>query len=370
MINKFLQFIKKQRLAIRLARFDCLFVIAGLQTFKYALPLARLFRRRLNGDNIQHLHNFLIFSQNPLLFALYEEAASRQDIFATPVYVFPVSDKRFAGDLLYCLAADSEDKKFYLSLFREIVRRDYPELRAQYKVFERRLDTVYDMRFRASEMELLCEASAGFSGFCPYEVDWLKTTKNKLYLCFDVPARSKRILSAAEQENLSRLFAYLFFEKSLFVSYWRSLCTGDNSRVSFLDFDAVYPVTPELKNYLLNFVGRQQKPARPEEYKLQRAVMVLQDFCPDINVFAAWSDYLNLTDFSSRVHSDNDNLLAQLKSGGLDLGQYRPVELRSPEELAYLLETKDLKKGAQFRKSSVIYWGPMAVLFYVLLNYF
>ena len=98
--------------------------------------------------------------------------------------------------------------------------------------------------------------------------------------------------------------------------------------------------------------------------------MVLQDFCPDINVFAAWSDYLNLTDFSSRVHSDNDNLLAQLKSGGLDLGQYRPVELRSPEELAYLLETKDLKKGAQFRKSSVIYWGPMAVLFYVLLNYF
>ena len=165
MINKFLQFIKKQRLAIRLAWFDCLFVIEGLQTFSYALPLARFFRRRLSGDNIQHLHNFLIYNQNPLFFALYEEAASRQDIFAAPVYVFPVSDKQFAGDMLYRLAAGSEDKKFYLSLFREIVRRDYPELRAQYKVFERRLDTIYDMRFRASEMELLCEASVGFFSF-------------------------------------------------------------------------------------------------------------------------------------------------------------------------------------------------------------
>lgn len=370
MINKFLQFIKKQRLAILLARFDCLFVISGLQTFKYAFPWIKLFRRKRPGDKTERLRNFLMTVQNPLFFAVYEEAASRQDIFAAPVYVFPEDERQFAGDELYKRSVASEDKNFYRSLLREIVRRDYPELREQYKVFERRLDTIYDMRFLASEMELVCEAVSGFAGFCPYEVDWLKTTREKLCLSFEYPARSKRILKPREQENLSRLFAYMFFEKSLFVSYWRSLCVGDHSQVSFLDFDAVYPVTPELKKYLLRFVQNQQNPHRPEEYKLRRAIMVLQEFCPDINIFAAWDEYLNPADFSPRVRSDNDNLLAQLKNGGFDLGQYQPVELQSPEELSYLLQPQNLKKGARFRKSSIVYWGPLAVLFYVLLNYF
>ena len=370
MINKFLQFIKKQRLAILLARFDCLFVISGLEAFKYAFPWIKIFRRKQPGDETERLRNFLLAVQNPLFFAVYEEVSSRQDIFAAPVYVFPEDEKLLTGDKLYKKASDSKDKAFYRTLFREIIRRDYPELKEQYKVFEHRLDTLYDMRFLATEMELVCEAAAGFAGFCPYGVDWLGTTKEKLCLIFEAPVRSKRLLKPKEQENLSRLFAYMFFEKSLFVSYWRNLCVGDRSQVSFIDFDAAYPVTPELKNYLIRFVQSQQKPSRPEEYKLRRAVMVLQEFCPDINIFAAWDEYLNLTDFSPHVRSDNDNLLSQLKNGGFDLGQYQPVELRSPEELSYLLQSKDLKKGARFRKSSIVYWGPLAVLFYVLLNYF
>lgn len=371
MINKFLQFIKKQQLAIRLARFDCLFITDSLSTFDSVRPLAKLFRRKSRLTPVLRVQTFLEYIQSPLLFAVYEEITSRTDIVPEAAYVLPVPSRLLSGDILYRTNAPLKDRSFYLGLFREIVRRDLPELENQYKIFEKRIDTLFDMRFYGSELEHICEDAAGADTYCRYEVDWLKTNREKLYLSFDEPCRQTSSLNKEAQKNLAALFGYLLFEKSVFVSYWDSLCVNKESQVSFLNFDAVYPAYPELKRYAADFILDGRRPEKSEEYKISRGLKLLRDFCPSVRLPEFWDKYLEAESFIPREYPvPNQEFLRRLKENGMSLGQHHPIIMSDPHELSYLLRNPKLKNDPQFRKSSFFYWGPMALIFVYLLYYF
>ena len=112
MINKFLQFIKKQRLAIRLARTDSLFVISGLRTFRYERPLARLFRCRLPYSPLVRFQKFLQLENNPLLNALYEEFACRTDFLPFASYLLPGDSQKLQGEVCFRNTNGFKEKEF------------------------------------------------------------------------------------------------------------------------------------------------------------------------------------------------------------------------------------------------------------------
>lgn len=371
MINKFLQFLKKQQLAINLAKHDCLFVTASLKSFDSVRPLASLFCKKSRLSPLVRIQHFLDSQHDPILVAAYEEITSRTDIVLPADYMMPAPRKVYDGDVLFRKAASLKSKEFYTRLFREIVREDFPELAEQYRIFERRLDILCDMRFYGSEMEHICEEACASENYCPFEIDWHTTSKEKLYLCFDDKCTFSKTLEKEAQIRFCRLFGYLVFERSMFVSYWNGIGVNEHQQVCFLNFDSTYPAYPSVKKFAVDYLAQRRQPLRPEEYKMARALKLLQKFCPEVDISKEWANYLGQDDFGPTIQDNQEqDFLKQLAEGGMSLGQYQPIMMNNPEDLSYMLRPKDLKKEAQFGKSSIVYWGPLAIIFYAILYYF
>lgn len=371
MINEILQFIKKTILAIKLARCNLLGLVAPLKTFKRAAAAARFFTVKNTASLEERLNCFLEQIDSPYLYAALEEISARPDVVgARFFYTRPLEPFALEGSFLFKSAASSEEERFWLSLFKELVVRDFPGLREQYNFYQRRLDILRDMRFYASELEMLNENSADLERSCLYEVDWIRSDKQKLYLCFDEDCRFTGKPDVKAQESLSRLFAYLLFEKNIFVSFWSGVSVNGKGHAGFLDFDFIYPADDNLRNFARLYVLGAISPQTLPEYKLARALRLLDSFCPDIKVFKSWDGYLTTPPPLRRVSTDTTGLLKHLQKSGVVIDAEPPVPHTTYDDVSYLLDTGRHKKDPRFRKSSILYWGPLVIVAYLLLKYF
>lgn len=371
MNNRFLQFIKKQRLAIRLARFNALFLISGLKTFRGTIKIAKLFVRKSKQKPLVRFQKFLLSENNPLLFAIYDELTCRTDLLPYDSYLLPEIHRTLEGEI--CAKTNNRlyDADFWLALCEEIVAEDYPELAEQYKLFKQRLDAVFDMRFYASELEMLCGEVGGYERGCPFEINWQKTSRNELWLYFPNKYDLSNSLSPKAQESLSRLIAYLIFDKKIFMSLFNGVAYNHQSRVCLPDIDYLYPVSPELQTYAINCVMHRQKPKTVLEYKMQRLLFLLEDYCPDIKVFETWRDYLK-QDYSRLPQAENrdEELLNLFSSCGIEQCTRHPVILTNPKDIAWLLDSRRHLKNPQFKNSTFRYWGPLVVAIGLSLYFF
>ena len=371
MINRFLQFLKKQQLAIRLARADSLFVIKGLKSFRYERPLARLFHCRLPLPPLARFQKFLQAEHNPLLNAIYEEFACRTDFLPFAAYLLPEDSQKLQGEICFRHTSDFRDKEFYFSLLKEIVEIDYPELAEQFELFKKRVDAVEDMRFYGSELEMLAADVNGFEKGSSFEVNWSKTSASELWLSFAKEYKFSARLPRKVQENLSKLVAYLIFEKSIFMSVFHGVAYTKQGKICLPDIDYLYPATPQLQHFAIDCITHRKEPTTLAGYKLQRLLFLLQDYCPDIKVFESWKEYLiqDYHKFPSAVAKEQD-LLNLFSACGLDLCTRQPLVMTNPQEISWLLDSKRHKNDPQFKKSSILYWGPLFLLICLLLYYF
>jgi len=362
MNNRFLQFIKKQRLAIRLARFDSLFLILGLKAFRGTIHIAKLFIRKSKQKPLVRFQKFLLSENNPLLFALYDEFTCRTDLLPYESYLLPIEQRTLDGEVCIRSTTGLRDIKFFLNLCEEIVTDDYPELMEQFKLFKQRLDAVFDMRFYASELEMLCGEVGGFERGCPFEINWLKTGRNELWLDFPKKYDFSGFLFPKTQESLSKLIAYLIFDKKIFMSLFKGVGYNHQSRVCLPEIDYLYPVSAELQTYAVNCIMHRQKPKTILEHKMQRLLFLLEDYCPDIKVFEIWKDYLK-QDYRHLPPSENRDteLLNLFNSCGIEQCTRQPVVLTNPNDIAWLLDSQRHLKNPQFKNSTFRYWGPLVV---------
>lgn len=371
MINEILQFIKKTILAIKLARYNLLDLVSPLKTFKKASIIARFFKHKDSSPLPERIRRFLDAENNPYLYALAEEISARSDIIGSDFfYTRPLDTQVLDGSVLFKTAAAPQDAGFWLALFKELAVVDYPKLKEQYNFFERRLDILNDMRFYASELELLSESSSELERSCLYEVDWIRSDKQKLWLCFDEDCRFTAQLDVKAQESLSRLFAFLLFEKGVFVSFWNGVSVNAKGHVGLLNFDFIYPADEHLQNFGRLYVLGAIMPQTLSELKLVRGIRLMEVFCPDIKVFKFWDKYLKADIPLRRVSTDTTGLLRHLQQSGVIVNAEIPIPHTSYEDVAYLLDNKRHKNEARYRKSSVLYWGPLVVAAYLLLKYF
>lgn len=371
MIKQFLQFIKKQKLAIRLARFDSLFIIAPLQAFRMVMPLARLFRHKSGLDPLLRFQQFLEAEHNPLLTAAYEEFSCRTDIFPEASYILPTETFALSGDIIAKTTEGLKDVDFYLSLFSQIISQNFPRLADQFQQFEKRLDAIADMRFYAAELEILCNEAAAFEYGCPFEIDWIRTSKEKLALYFDQSYEFSAKLPLQAQENLSKFMAYLIFEKSIFFSSWDGIGFNAAGEVCIVNFDYLYPVSPALRQYAVDCLTHCKEPMTVSEYKMRRALFLLEEYCPDIKVFKSWKPHFvqEINRYTTDEMADQ-SFLAALQANGLGLCPRQPIIMTNPQDVAFLLDSRRHKNDPQYKKSSLYYWGPLALVVGWLLFFF
>lgn len=371
MINRFLQFLKKQRLAIRLAQAGSLFVISGLRTFRYERPLARLFRRHHPYPPLLRFQKFLATENNPLLNALYEEFSCRTDFLPFASYLLPGNEQKLQGDICFCNTNGCRDQEFYFNLLQEIVEKDYPELAEQVELFKKRADAIEDMRFYGSELEMLTADVNGFEKGSSFEVNWSKTNASELWLSFDKAYDFSARLPRKVQENLSKLVAYLIFEKSVFMSVFHGVAYTEQGKICLPDIDYLYPATPALQHFAIDCITHRKEPTTLAGYKMQRLLFLLQDYCPDIKVFESWQEYLvqDYHKFPTAVVKEQE-LLNLFSACGLDLCTRQPLIMTDPKKISWLLDSTRHKNDPKFKKSSILYWGPLFLLICFLLYYF
>lgn len=371
MINEILQFIKKTILSIKLARYDALFLVEGLKTFKKNIAIARPFIIKNDLPKSTRIRRFLEAEDNLYLYAAADEISARNDIIGDLLfYNNHLKPHSLRGNFLFRSTGNAKEGSFYLDLFQEIVNQDFPQLSEQYKFFKKRLDVLLDMRFYASELEIVNEKTADIARGCAFDIDWIRTDKNNLYLCFDEDCFFTDHLEIPAQESLSRLFAYMLFEESIFISSWQGVSASTKGKVSFLDFDYVYPADESLKIFAQKILVGSVKPQNAIEFKLQRALRLLDHYCPDIRTFKLWEHYLNVVPNSDQKFSHSETLLRQLQKNGVVLHNPTKIDLPAAQDMAYLLDAHRHKNDPRFNKSRFVYWGPLLVLIYVLFRYF
>lgn len=371
MINGILQFIKKTILAIKLARHNALCAIAGLKTFNAQLWIARLFIKKNDLPLSENLRRFLQKENNLFLNAAADEITARPDIVGNKCFYLYYSEPRILRrETLFKTTGNAKEKTFWLKLFAEIVRRDYPQLKEQYNFFLRRLDILQDMRFYASELEELEKAAMGYASPNAFEVDWIRSGKDKLYMIFEQECSQTNKLSRKSQEDFAALFAYLFFEKNWFVSSWQGVAVMPDGRIALPDFDFLYPVTDEFKAFAKSWFKNQATPANDFEFKLARAFKLLQAYCPAIDVAAVWQNYLDAPNSTYKAVPAQIQLLHDLQRHGVVVKTDSGIAFDKAEDLSYLLDSRRHKNDPRFRKSTVWYWGPLLIAVYVLYNYF
>lgn len=373
MINEILQFIKKQKLAIHLARHNALFVIKGLKSFSGVMPLAKLFVVKNKLPHARCIENFLAAENNPILYAATDEIAARSDIVGkTLLYPYNQQTRTMHQEVLFKSIPLDSERKFWVELFREIVNKDFPQLKSQLSFFERRLDIILDLRFYGSELETLHENSANYESCCDFEIDWIKTNKHNLFLDFDGTCRFTQMLPKAAQENLVNLCAYLFYEQSLFISSFSGVSLDEKNQVSFLDFDYIYQAETTLKDFAAQYMqGKAPQPQSNNEYKLQRAFMLLKRYCPDVDIVAIWHNSGGSDSLTPRfAPTDELSYLKLMTDSGINLLYRDEIPDTNASSLAYLLDSSRHKKDPQYRKSSLLYAAPLFLLIYVLFKYF
>lgn len=370
MKNRILQFINKIKLCYRLKKQGLAFVAQKTPVLKTAMGLLSFVRENQDDSPLaERIKKFLKAENSLVLTALYDELSSRPDVFRELPPILLDEPRQLSGEIMFYNAGLNENDGFYLSLIREITITDYPQLVGQYNLFISRMRILSDARFYGSSLEELYGHADNFSGCCVFEIDWIKTSKQNLYITFETPCLYTSKLPLDAQKNLSRLFARLFFERAVFISSFKGVGLNRHNQVCFLDFDSLYPVTPSLMEFAAAYIRKKQPPQEDGEFKLARAMHLLEDFCSDTDTYAPWKKYLDkMPSDSERLKEDN--LLKNLQNSPLDIYPKANLVQKHAEDFAYLLDSGRHRNVPGYKKSSVYYWLPLLLMIIYLYYFF
>lgn len=334
--------------------------------FDSVRPVASMFVRKSTASKIKRIKSFLRSENNPLLYVFAGELSLLMD---SSLGYLSFRKRKLCGDVLVKTTKNIKDETFYTHLFFEIIKKDFPFLAEEFSDFSDNLDICKDMRLYGSELEFLSDLSAEYENCCRMDIDWIKTSKESLYVHFGRECYLTKRLPPEAQKNLSKLFAVLFLEKSVFVSWWKGILLSMNNEVGFLDFNGICSADNQLKDYAVAFIKNKKEPQTAKEWKLRQALQLLEKYCSDIDCFSQWKGIVpvRLRDEEKKDHSA---MIKKLRENGFDFGSFPQTTMMNPQDIAYLLRKKNLKKEKSYRKSGFLYWGPLLLAMFLLLKYF
>lgn len=368
MTNRLRKFFQKQLIAISLARFDLLFIIADLSTFRLNIKPASFFVKPTELSIPQRVQKFLQNHSNQSLALLVDELSADALYKTDQLFYQRHNDRDFVLEAPFMQAPNYHHQKPILSLYQEVIIKDFPLFADQPMFFKNRLDTMSDMRLYAADLQILLDNTTDSRFVFPIQVDWIKTGKRELFLDSPTNFILTQNLSPTAQENLCRLFFYLLFEKSSFISTWDSIAVDSADRVNFLNFDALYSASPKLKKFALD---SHSPVATLSQLKLYRAMRLLKDYCQDVDVATICSEYQNFPlEKAYMVTDERKDFLHLLQQNGFNYGFGKALPDQPPEQSFKFPHLSEKKPDSQSLKSSIYYWGPIVLVALILFLFY
>ena len=365
MINGFLQFLKKQKLAIRLAEEDLLFLLEPLHTFQATLPVARWFVRHSSVSPQIRIETFLSRSGNSLPPSFAVKIALNYEK-QPPCY--PVRHLSESVSLKQPLSATKRNE--YRFLLTELVEKDWPMLSLD-DLFQT-LDWNLDMRLWAAELEHLGHEAAEYQGFLKFDIDWLNTTQQQLSFLPPEPLTYASELSEKAQSNLSEIFFRLFFKKKLLIYDWPAVICNAEGQISWLDFSCEEYSDEKLQRFAWDYLHEHRFPQTPEEHHVKRALNLLKIYCPkiDLSILAEEINSVLLPEYKITDKKWEEQTLSDLKRLGVNSEINKNYEETDPQSVLYLLDSKRHPKASGHQKVSFYYWGPLILAAGILYYFF
>lgn len=365
MINEFLQFLKKQKLANHFARHDLLFLLRPLQTFRANLPLASLLRRPSARPPVRRVIDYL--QKNPQSMAAVLAVRLALNYKTCPPRL---PERILRGGEIFKTALTAKDRRSREKLLAELAARDWPDF--DFGDLQKNLDLNLDMRLLAAELERLSGAAAEYPGCLKFAVNWPETSQERLVLDFSAPTEYTMCLKEKAQQNLAEIFFRLFYWKSLLVLDWPAIACDAEGKVAWLDFSLLKDVDSSLRARALDYLHRRSIPRTPAEHDLKRALDLLTVYCPQVDLTAMAEEIscCPLPEFTTDDLRRGAQTLKRLQQLGMSAGHIDSPAETSPQEIAYLLDSKRRLRESSFRKASFYYWGPLLLAAYALYYYF
>lgn len=350
----------------------CAPLLKGLQTFPWPLRLLASPAQKNPLPLKAAVATWLNRQTDSALWAIADEFISRPDLTGSEdLFLQNHPDYSSSGLLCFKRALPEAEGVFALGLFRELSHKDFPALASHFPLFKKRLDSLLDMRFYGSSLETLLSETCRYEQAAEITVDWARTSSAELWL--EIPSATilSHRLNPEAQTNLFHLVIQLLLERQVFISSFRGVLVDSLNRVNLPDFDDLYPFDSALLHFLQNYLLGKSIPSAPLQYKLLHLIKLLQVYCPDINIQSELNDALDGLLFTdSAQDSSSVEMLALYARHRMNLKPLENITPPNPASLAYLLDKTRFKKDPIFRKSSILYYGPLLILIYILLKYF
>lgn len=365
MINEFLQFLKKQKLAIQFAQSDLLFLLRPLSSFRKAGRIAGFFNRKSELSPAARVLDYIQSYPNSLPAVFATELALNYGIRPPEMPV-----RILFGSPVIKQALPAAERKEDIALVTELSENDFSNLATEELL--QTMDLNFDMRLFAAELEHLIAESSEYPGSLRFEIDWIKTSQQQLVAVFSEPVTYGGELPLPAQQNLAEIFLRLFYLKALLILDWPAVAYNDKGQIAWLDFTSLQSVEPSLRRYALDYLRSRRAPVATVEHNLKRALDLLILYCPNVDLMslAEQISCCPLPAFTTDDKKLGEKTLMQMKKLHLDGGQPTPYAGENPQKLAYLLDTGRYLRHSRFKKSSFFYWGPLLLAIYVLYHYF
>lgn len=366
MKNEILQFIKKIKFCRRLARFNVLFTCKEFSTFRIPAALTAATAHSSTTSAPAALGAYLQSEPNPLIRAFFEEMImedSTDFLYRSP--------QVFNGTLPVLSTRQIADTAFLQRTAADLVAKDRPLWSDRLKAFKSRVGKLTDLRFYASELERLQDSAAGFAELLPYSIEWLQTGKDNLWVSFAHECCYGADLPPPVQCNLLRFWSFLFFEKNLLVSAFPAVLYNSQHQVNFLEIGNLFPVEIDSRRFLTECLHKKAPVLEESQRRIALALQRLRLLTPDIDFNAFMASMAALYPSQPVAETGGDSPLLDLYAKhGLLLSPRSSLVDPAPQKLSYLLDKNRFKKDARFKKSSLSYALPLAILIYVLYRYF
>ena len=358
MINGFLQFLKKQKLAINMAKADMLFLLYHLPSFHRALIIARFFVKKSPLKPARRIENYINSHPNSL-------GALCATTLALSYGVKPPHrlERHLKGDIVAKQAMSQEDFLLGEKLVPDLVSTN-SKLDESYLLNLLELNS--DMRLYGAEFSEIQNFAAGCEGNLKLSIDWQQTTSEKLFIVFPEEIKAVETLSLAEQQNLSRLFFYMLYRKCYLILDWNSVLCNSKDEVSWLDFSVIRNISKQQQYYAFQNVINEIKPQNAEEFNIKRAIDLLKLYCPAVDIKDITKHYA--TPLLAEFKTHDENWENKNKSYLHDL-KAKDGHLRIEEKSNKIFSRLKSKTPSQIKKTSIYYWGPLLIAAF-LLYYF
>ena len=236
MINRFVYSCQKLKLAVGLARFDLLFLLDGLSSFKDVITPARFFVKPSAEPFPRRLESFLAVPRNAGLTVLLSELAALAPESSAPLFLSEKTEHFPSGPVVLRKKSDC-DSFFCRRLFRELASGDFAAWPDAAAAFDKRLLLASDMRLYASDQEALTNVPADSEAFWALPTDWIKTSAEQWIADSPRDFVLTADLTPEAGKNLVRLFAKMLFVRKIVVAGWTRLAVDTEGRVAFAGVD-------------------------------------------------------------------------------------------------------------------------------------